>query len=52
MKNKIQPIRPKRFNPSIDEVKSAMDEVSKLFGTDKVIGSTNYPELKVCGKRK
>jgi hypothetical protein len=42
---------PKLFNPSEEEVKEAMEIVSKFFSENKEIGSSNYPELKVRGKR-
>jgi hypothetical protein len=44
--------KPKVFKPSEKDVQEALSKVSQFFSPSKVIGSADYPELKVRGKRK
>ena len=44
--------KPKVFKPTEKEVKEAINKVAELFSPDKLIGSSDYPELKARGKRK
>lgn len=44
-------LKPKVFKPSEKEVKDAMNKISVYLSPDKLIGSSDYPELKIRGKR-
>lgn len=44
--------KPKVFKPTEKDVKEAMNKVAEHLSNNKLIGSSDYPELKVRGKRK
>lgn len=44
--------KPKLFKPSEKEVQEAMNKVADYLSDNKELGSVNYPNLKVRGKRK
>lgn len=51
MKTKTYP-KPQRFNPTKEDSSRVLKEISKHFSDDKIVGSSDFPDLKERGKKK